>query len=445
MKKPLALVLDDEPDIRELLTITLDRMGIQSKTAQNLSEAKALLKQHQFNLCLTDLQLPDGNGLELVEHIQTHAPYLPTAVITAYGSMETAIQALKLGAFDFITKPIDLTIFKNLVNSAITTSTSTHQHERRSRDQLLGDSPEMRQVRSHIAKLARNQAPVFIGGDSGTGKELVAKLIHEKGPRAEHAFVPINCGAIPEALLESELFGHLKGSFTGALSNKQGLFQLADNGTLFLDEIGDLPIHMQVKLLRAIQEKSIRPIGSGEEISVDIRILSASHKNLDDLVQKGEFRQDLYYRINVIEVNLPSLQERTNDIPELAIHILNNIASNLKETVKKLSPSAMTALSGYDFPGNVRELENILERACAMSTSVTIDEQGLMLPIASAGKALSNPQYQTNNLENNLGTIEKETIMSALEKNRWNKTATAKELGITYRALRYRLEKMNIE
>jgi two-component system response regulator PilR (NtrC family) len=303
----------------------------------------------------------------------------------------------------------------------------------------------MRQVRSHIAKLARNQAPVFIGGDSGTGKELVAKLIHEKGPRAEHAFVPINCGAIPEALLESELFGHLKGSFTGALSNKQGLFQLADNGTLFLDEIGDLPIHMQVKLLRAIQEKSIRPIGSGEEISVDIRILSASHKNLDDLVQKGEFRQDLYYRINVIEVNLPSLQERTNDIPELAIHILNNIASNLKETVKKLSPSAMTALSGYDFPGNVRELENILERACAMSTSVTIDEQGLMLPIASAGKALSNPQYQTNNLENNLGTIEKETIMSALEKNRWNKTATAKELGITYRALRYRLEKMNIE
>lgn len=445
MKQSLALVVDDEPDILELLEITLSRMGIACKSAQDLSEAKGLLKANRFDICLTDLQLPDGDGLELVEHIQSHYPNLPTAVITAFGSMETAINALKLGAFDFVSKPVDLKSLKNLVSSAIKINDTVSPVDRRSREQLLGDSVVMAKVRAKIAKLARSQAPIYISGDSGTGKELVAKLIHEKGPRSNHAFVPINCGAIPQELMESEFFGHKKGSFTGAIADKPGLFQTASGGTLFLDEVADLPLHMQVKLLRAIQEKSIRPIGSDVEIAIDVRILSATHKNLGRLVAAGQFRQDLFYRINVIELALPNLNQRKEDIPQLSQHILQKLAKTFNETAKQLTDQAMDALIQYPFPGNVRELENILERASTLCESQKIQQEDLQL---SDSRTIA-PTVKSNDedapLDDYLGSLEKEAIVNALEKTRWNKTAAAKELGITFRALRYRLKKLDLD
>ncbi len=444
MSQPLALIVDDEPDIRELLEITLSRMGIDSKSAEDLSNAKKLLKNNDFDICLTDLQLPDGNGLELVEHIQKYSPSLPTAVITAYGSMETAINALKLGAFDFVSKPVDLKILKNLVSSAIKINDTVSPVDRRSRNQLLGDSVPIAQVRAKIAKLARSQAPVYISGESGTGKELVAKLIHEKGPRAAKPFVPINCGAIPSELLESELFGHLKGSFTGAVSDKKGLFQTANGGTLFLDEIADLPLHMQVKLLRAIQEKSVRPVGGDREIPIDVRILSATHKNLSNLVNDGQFRQDLFYRINVIELPLPSLRSRTEDIPVLTNHILEKLAASFEEDAKEPSKEALKKLKGYAYPGNVRELENILERALTLCETADIIANDIHLP--EGAQNLHEQSFSTDSvqLEDYLDTLEKQAIVEALEKTKWNKTAAAKELGITFRALRYRLKKLDL-
>jgi len=454
MTQALALIVDDEPDILELLEITLSRMGIASKAAQDLGEAKLLLKKHTFDICLTDLQLPDGDGLELVEHIQKHCPSIPTAVITAFGSMEVAIKALKLGAFDFVSKPVDLKSLKSLVSSAIKINDTIEPVDRRSRDQLLGDSVVMAKVRASITKLARSQAPIYISGASGTGKELVAKLIHEKGPRAAQAFVPINCGAIPHELMESEFFGHKKGSFTGAIADKKGLFQTASGGTLFLDEIADLPLHLQVKLLRAIQEKSIRPIGSDTEIPVDVRILSATHKNLSTLVELGSFRQDLYYRINVIELPLPKLSERKEDIKQLVSHILNKLNSGQHDTIK-LTKDALKALERYSFPGNVRELENILERAFTLCDDNVIQQSDLQLPKHGYKTNLSSqPKPNTHRstalqtdapLEDYLGILEKEAIVNALEKTRWNKTAAAKELGITFRALRYRLKKLELE
>lgn len=455
MTQPLALIVDDEPDILELLDITLSRMKIDSKSAPDLATAKKLLKEHTFDICLTDLQLPDGNGLELVEHIQKKSPNLPTAVITAYGSMETAVNALKLGAFDFVSKPIDLGILKHLVSSAIKINDFASPVDRRSRDTLLGDSVVMAGVRAKITKLARSQAPIYISGASGTGKELVAKLIHEKGPREKLAFVPINCGAIPQELMESEFFGHLKGSFTGAIADKKGLFQTASGGTLFLDEIADLPLHMQVKLLRAIQEKSIRPIGSDKELPVDVRILSATHKNLAALVEKGDFRQDLYYRINVIELPLPKLSERREDIKQLTHHILNKLSPQNQNQKIELTDTALKALITYSFPGNVRELENILERAFTLCEDNMIQETDLQLPIVENTYCTVNKtaplESNSNNkqtdapLEDYLDSLEKEAIVKALEKTRWNKTAAAKELGITFRALRYRLKKLGLD
>ena len=454
MTQALALIVDDEPDILELLDITLSRMNISSKPAQDLAEAKRLLKTHHFDICLTDLQLPDGNGLELVKHIQKNTPNLPIAVITAFGSMDTAVKALKLGAFDFVSKPVDLKSLKSLVNSAIKINDATEPVDRRSRDQLLGDSVMMANVRAKIAKLARSQAPIYISGESGTGKELVAKLIHEKGPRSHQAFVPINCGAIPQELMESEFFGHKKGSFTGAIADKPGLFQTASGGTLFLDEVADLPLHMQVKLLRAIQEKSIRPIGSDTEQPIDVRILSATHKNLPQLVEQGSFRQDLYYRINVIELPLPPLRERAEDITQLTKHILQKLnAENNSPT--KLTDTALKALAQYTFPGNVRELENILERAFTLCENGIIHQTDLQLPnnikdAAAQTSGIKNPAQKTSlpsqeaPLEDYLDSLEKEAITNALEKTRWNKTAAAKELGITFRALRYRLKKLGL-
>ncbi|MEW5008331.1 MAG: sigma-54 dependent transcriptional regulator [Cycloclasticus sp.] len=454
MTQALALIVDDEPDILELLGITLSRMGIASQSAADLSQAKQLLKQHQFDICLTDLQLPDGNGLELVEHIQKHNPNLPTAVITAFGSMDIAVKALKLGAFDFVSKPVNLKSLKSLVSSAIKINDTRSPVDRRSREQLLGDSVAMAKVRSKIAKLARSQAPIYISGASGTGKELVAKLIHQKGPRSQKPFIAINCGAIPQDLVESELFGHKKGSFTGATNDKAGLFQSADGGTLFFDEVADLPLHMQVKLLRAIQEKSIRPIGGDKETPVDVRILSATHKDLRKLVELGTFRQDLYYRINVIELALPSLSERREDINQLANHILSKLGHEQHCSIE-IAGNALKALQQYPFPGNVRELENILERAFTLCDGdcIKIDDLQLRgIPCSNEDESKTAVATQKLDrqdteapLEDYLDSLEKEAISKALEKNRWNKTATAKELGITFRALRYRLKKLGLD
>ena len=443
-----ALIVDDEPDICELLELTLGRMNIETRAANDLAQARALLTQHHFDLCLTDMKLPDGNGIELVEHIQQHYAKTPVAVITAHGNMEWAIKALKAGAFDFVSKPVDLQILRNLVNTALKVSENSPRLDRRSRDELLGDSKLMQQTRSTIAKVARSQAPIYVSGESGTGKELVAKLIHNKGPRANQPFVPVNCGAIPDELMESEFFGHKKGSFTGAVTDKKGLFQAADGGTLFFDEVADLPLHMQVKLLRAIQEKAIRPVGSASEVSVDVRILSATHKDLEQLVKEGKFRQDLYYRINVIQLSVPALRERTEDIPQLTEHTLNKLARQMALPKPMLNPEALDALCRYSFPGNVRELENILERAMTLCEDDTIRGQDLQLPKSTADTPPPMPAPLDSgqiHLEEHLGEIEKRAIMQALEQTKFNKTAAAKLLGLSFRALRYRLKKLGLE
>ncbi|MBR9872351.1 MAG: sigma-54-dependent Fis family transcriptional regulator, partial [Gammaproteobacteria bacterium] len=352
MSNQTALIVDDEPDIRSLLEITLGRMGITTYSAADLTSARALLEEHKPQLCLTDMNLPDGNGIELVQWIQQHSPSTPVAVITAYGSMDTAIESLKAGAFDFVSKPVELPRLRELVNSALKLSEPKTQitAEADNPGLLLGDSPELRKLRNQTRKLARSQAPVFISGESGSGKELVARMIHLQGPRAEAPFIAVNCGAIPSELMESEFFGHKKGSFTGAVENKDGLFRSADGGTLFLDEVADLPLAMQVKLLRAIQEKAVRPVGDTKEIPVDIRVLSATHKNLPELVLSGDFRQDLFYRINVIELAVPALRERRDDIPLLAEHILERIAGEYECEPATLTPAAIERLKSYDFP-----------------------------------------------------------------------------------------------
>ncbi len=443
MPQHLALVVDDEPDIRELLELTLGRMNIDTYAAETVAQARALLLKHHFDICLTDMRLPDGNGIELVQHIQQSNPELPVAVITAYGNMETAIHALKAGAFDFVSKPIELQVLRNLVSTALKLSDRPVPTPRASSLTLLGDSPAMMTTRATIAKLARSQAPIYISGESGTGKELVARLIHEKGPRADRPFIAVNCGAIPEHLMESEFFGYKKGSFTGATSDKLGLFQVAEGGTLFLDEVADLPLHMQVKLLRAIQEKAVRPIGMQKEISIDVRILSATHKDLANLVKEGTFRQDLFYRINVIELHVPSLRERPEDIPPLAEHILTRLAQQGHIIKPDLTEAALNTLIKHPFPGNVRELENILERAITLCEGNTIDTQDLQLPQQFSAEPVAGSDKLS--LEPYLDTIEKEAIVKALEQTRYNKTAAAKLLGITFRALRYRLKKLGLD
>ncbi len=457
---PQALIIDDEPDILELLTMTLSAMSVDCVTAENIAQAEQALKQQHFDLCLTDMRLPDGNGLDFVAMLQQKFPELPVAVISAHGNMSLAVQALKLGAFDFVSKPLKLRVLRELVTSALKLSPrKVQKKERRSRNQLLGDTDVIKALRGKITKLARSQAPVYISGESGTGKELVARLIHELGSRSEQAFVPINCGAIPADLVESELFGHKKGAFTGAISDKEGLFQAASGGTLFLDEVADLPLMMQVKLLRAIQEKMIRPVGGHEEISVDVRVLSATHKDLSERVRNGDFREDLYYRLNVIELSVPPLRQRQNDIQLLAEHILKITALKNGMSIPSFTLAALDALNHYSFPGNVRELENILERALTWSEGDMIDVDDLMLPSTdlprvaepreSMGGIPSSSSQDLINPENDLGSQleqqERELIKNALESTRWNKTAAAKKLGITFRALRYKLKKLNLE
>jgi two-component system response regulator PilR (NtrC family) len=445
MSKPQVLIVDDEPDIRELLEMTLRRMALDTRSGESIRQAHALLREHRFNLCLTDMRLPDGNGIDLVRHIQATYPETPVAVITAHGNMQSAIEALKAGAFDFLSKPIELQVLRDLVNNTLKLAATPTPRERRSRDVLLGDSAAMRAIRGMIAKLSRSQAPVYISGESGTGKELVARLIHQLGPRADKPFIPVNCGAIPTELMESEFFGHRKGSFTGALADKEGLFQAAHGGTLFLDEVADLPLNMQVKLLRAIQEKAVRPIGAQQEIQSDVRILSATHKDLAELAECGEFRQDLFYRINVIEVRVPSLRERREDIPPLADHILKRLAAQSGRPAPTLAADALDALSGYTFPGNVRELENILE--LTLSDGDTVSAADLTLPDRASPVAATDTggRRMGEGLDEYLARIERDTILDALEATARNKTAAAKRLGITFRALRHKLKKLGLD
>ena len=435
-----ALIIDDEPDIRELLEITLQRMGIECSSAPDIETAKNILKKRKFDLCLTDMRLPDGNGLEFVSYIQSKYPEIPVAVITAHGNIETAIQALKSGAFDFVTKPVDLSSLRALVQDALKLSGAKPA----SRMELIGKSRIIAELRETIGKLARNQAPVYISGESGVGKEMVARMIHEQGPRSSHAFVPVNCGAIPHDLLESELFGHSKGSFTGADTDKEGLFHAADGGTLFLDEIAELPQSMQVKLLRAIQEKKIRPVGAQSESPVNVRILSATHKDLSELVKKDQFRQDLFYRINVIELKVPPLRDRMDDVPLLAAYIVQRISRENDIQAPDITTGALDKLMSYSYPGNVRELENILERAMALCESGEITIKDLNMPETEFTNPVQAPMGTGMELESYLVDIEKKVILEALEKTRWNKTAAAKVLGISFRALRYRLEKLGL-
>ncbi|MEW6310517.1 MAG: sigma-54 dependent transcriptional regulator [Pseudomonadota bacterium] len=439
-----ALIIDDEPDIRELLEITLGRMKLDTRSARSVKEARECLSREHYDLCLTDMRLPDGSGLELVQHIQQQYPHLPVAMITAYGSLDTAISALKAGAFDFVTKPVDLNRLRELVSTALRLRPSTPEVPSDSR--LLGNSPPMKTLRKQIGKLARSQAPVYISGESGSGKELVARLIHEQGARAERPFVPVNCGAIPSELMESEFFGHKKGSFSGAIEDKPGLFQVANGGTLFLDEVADLPLPMQVKLLRAIQEKAVRVVGGAQEVMVDVRILCATHKDLASEVAAGRFRQDLYYRLNVIELRVPPLRERREDIGLLADVMLKRLAAECGEPPARLTADALAKLESYRFPGNVRELENMLERAYTLCEDDQIKAGDLRLAEAvPAADGQENNLAQIDNLEDHLEEIERKLIMQALEETRWNRTAAAQRLGLTFRSMRYRLKKLGLD
>lgn len=450
---PTALIIDDEPDIRELLEITLMRMGVQCQSAGNVTEAIQCLMKSSFQVCLTDLKLPDGDGIEIVSWIQKNQPELPVAVFTAHGNMDTAIHAMKAGAFDFISKPVELEQLRSLINTALKLSCKSDQS---SGDNILGNAPAITRLHKQIAKVARSQAPVYISGESGTGKELVARAIHYQGARSEAPFIPVNCGAIPSELMESEFFGHKKGSFTGASADKQGLFQAANGGTLFLDEVADLSLEMQVKLLRALQEKAIRPVGAETEIPIDVRILSATHKDLANEVHKERFRNDLFYRINVIQIQLPPLRERNEDIPLLANKFLEKFASECGLETPQLTQEALVALQSYSFPGNVRELENVLERAFTLCEDDQIAIDDIQLPQSAVPlkeeRSTENKRAKADSLDDSydsldeyLEEVERDVITETLEKTRWNRTAAAKKLGISFRSFRYRLKKLGLD
>lgn len=457
-----VLVVDDEPDIRELLDLTLSRMGLKVTTAEDLAEARSQLLANSFSFCLTDMRLPDGNGLDLVKEISEQYPELPCAVITAHGKVEDAVNALKMGAFDFVSKPVDLAVLRKLVNTALRLRGNEEQAQAKGEsrekaaqptelDRMIGKSAAIRQCQAMIAKLARSQAPVLISGESGSGKELAARLIHDLGPRGDGPFIPVNCGAIPSELMESEFFGHKKGSFTGANADKDGLFKAADGGTLMLDEVADLPLHMQVKLLRVIQEKAVMPIGAREEVKVDVRVVSASHQILKPLVESGKFRSDLYFRLNVIELHMPSLQERREDIPLLAKHFLQEISEQWHEgDLPEISPAAMEELKNHNYTGNVRELINILQRAVTMAEGSVIHPEDLMLehvgnPTEASAPTAEQMDSGDGTLDTVIEDIEKQMLEEALKKARYNKTKAAEILGISFRSFRYKLKKYGIE
>ena len=446
--RPAVLIVDDEPDLLELLSLTLRRMNLRTRTAPDVGTAQRLIRNEPFDLCLTDMRLPDGDGLDLVAWIQQNRAQLPVAVITAHGSVESAVRALKLGAFDFVSKPLDLGVLRKLIDNAIRLGAGPPPAPESGRARLIGQSVPMEQLRELIARVARSEAPVHISGESGTGKELVARLIHESGARRERAFVAVNCGAIPTELMESEFFGHRRGSFTGAVADKKGLIQAAEGGTLFLDEVADLPLHMQVKLLRVVQEKTVRPVGEASEEKVDVRILSATHKSLAELVALGQFREDLFYRINVIELHVPALRERPEDIPDIARAVLARLGRRLNGPTPRIADDALATLERYSYPGNVRELENVLERALTLCLGGLITAEHIKLratarpqPSAAAHLGHTAPGALGDHLED----IERSAIVQALEKTRYNKTAAAKLLGMSFRALRYRIKKLGIE
>ena len=438
-----VLVVDDEADIRELLDLTLARMGLEADCVGSLAEAKRMLTSQRYQLCLTDMRLPDGEGLELVRHIAEAVVDLPVAVITAHGSAENAVSALKAGAFDYIAKPVSLDQLRGLVKSALELPGSDEEGSPAGGESdLLGDSAAIVQIRKLIDRVARSQAPVHISGESGSGKELAARLIHALGARRDHPFVPVNCGAIPENLMESEFFGYRKGAFTGASDDRDGFFQAADGGTLFLDEVAELPLTMQVKLLRTIQEKRARKVGATSEEVIDVRVMCATHQDLKALVEQGRFRQDLFYRLNVIELRMPALRECREDIPMLARHILDRLALAAGLKSPPLTAGALKALQSYPFPGNVRELENVMERALALMTDERIDATDLnltpsQLPGAAAARA-------GGSLQDHLDQVERQAILDALGQSNNNRTAAARLLGVTFRSLRYRMARLGM-
>jgi two-component system response regulator PilR (NtrC family) len=440
-----VLLVDDEPDLLDLLELDMARMGLDSARAGNVEDALAQLRQGVFDLCLTDMRLPDGEGLSIVRHIAEHLPNMPVAVITAYGSAESAVAALKAGAFDYVEKPVTPEKVRGLVRSAIKVPEPAGPAV--GDRPLVGDSVVMRQVRALIDKVARSQAPVFITGETGTGKEVAARLIHAQGSRADAPFVAVNCGAIPENLMESEFFGYRKGAFTGADSDRDGFFQAARGGTLFLDEVTELPLAMQVKLLRAIQEKRVRRVGGTAEEPVDTRIISASHRDLQTAVSEDRFRHDLYYRLNVIALRMPSLRERREDLPELTAHILARLGTVNRRSTPAIDAAALEALRRYDFPGNVRELENILERALALSehSSISAGDLDLVPPYDGEDHAPGDGGHPEGGLQAYLDATERKAILDALAKTGRNKTAAARLLGVTFRSLRYRLERLGME
>jgi len=444
-----VLVVDDEPDIRELLELTLVRMGLGVASVGTIAEAKERLKTERYDLCLTDMRLADGEGLELVRHIAALAQDLPVAVITAYGSAENAVAALKAGAFDYVSKPVGLDQLRALVRSALSLPDRAGGTAKEQR--LLGESAPLVQVRALLGKVARTQAPVYLSGESGSGKELAARLIHENGARRDGPFVPVNCGAIPDTLMESELFGYRKGAFTGAAEDRGGFFQAAHGGTLFLDEVADLPLHTQVLLLRAIQEKRVRRVGATQEEAVDVRIISATHQALGAMVEAGRFRRDLYYRLNVVDITMPPLRDCREDIPLIAEQILRRLAAQNNTPAPRLTPAALEALMQYDFPGNVRELENILERATALSGAPDLAPEDLALHRIAGEEAPVEGGHAAREgvaegpLPAYLDRIEREAILGALGKTGFNRTAAARLLGITFRQLRYRMQRLSIK
>jgi two-component system response regulator PilR (NtrC family) len=442
LNAPRVLIVDDEPDLLDLMEITLGKMGLDTRRAATVDEARRLLDDERFELCLTDMRLTDGSGLEVLQHIGERHPAMPVAVITAYGNTANAVEALKAGAFDYLSKPVALDQLRTLVKTALKVPEKNAGSSARQSGELLGESAAMQEIRKQIDKLARTQAPVHIAGESGSGKELAARRIHALSLRADRAFVPVNCGAIPETLMESEFFGHKKGAFTGASADHEGFFQAASGGTLFLDEVADLPLAMQVKLLRAIQEKKVRRVGATQEEAVDVRIISATHQKLAQMVEAGRFRQDLYYRLNVIELNMPSLRERPEDIAPLAQALLGKLAHG---RAVRLDNEALRLLRGYAFPGNVRELENILERALALADGDAIQAADLNLAPAPTFQPSAETDAPPGNLQDYLDKVEREALVKALEQTRHNKTAAARLLGVTFRSLRYRLERLGIE
>ncbi len=445
-RRASALIVDDETDICRLIQMTLAKLNVHCDTAGNLAEARELLAIKKFDFCITDLRLKSESGFDLLEYIQEHHPLTPVAMITAHGSVEAAVNALKAGAFDFVSKPIAIDQLRNMVASAlklVANRSDPAVESQAAPTRLIGSSDAITSLRKQILKVARTRTPILITGESGTGKELAAQMIHHASPQAAGPFIPVNCGAIPTDLIESELFGHIKGSFSGATSDREGLFRAAHGGTLFLDEIADLPLSMQVKLLRAIQEKKIRPVGSDNEVDTEVRLVSATHEDLANKVHEGSFRQDLFYRLNVINLHIPPLRERTTDIKELTAHILQQLAEEHQSELAHLDETASAAMSRYPFPGNVRELENVLARGIAMAENglITAEDLGLNSEVES----LITPEAKVDQLPIELENLERQRIEQALMDNKYNKTAAAKQLGITFRALRYRLKKLNID